>query len=102
MVVSGDTSFAGARDALTRGAFDFVKKPYEAAELLAALEKALRHRELEQRNVHIVITSYSIHYTKLYDDRVSQSAINGRNKSTTGTPQLAHWRNDTSLPVVVW
>ncbi len=53
VVVSGDTSFAGARDALTRGAFDFVKKPYEAAELLAALEKALRHRELEQRNVHM-------------------------------------------------
>ncbi len=50
VVVSGDASFSGVRQALTCGAFDFVKKPYEASELLAALEKALRHRRLEQRN----------------------------------------------------
>jgi len=48
IVVSGDSSFDGVKRALTCGAFDFVKKPYEAAELIATLEKALRHRQLER------------------------------------------------------
>ncbi len=47
IVVSGDASFDGAMRAMTRNAFDFVKKPYEAAELMATLERALSHRRLE-------------------------------------------------------
>jgi len=50
IVVSGDASFDGAMRAMTRGAFDFVKKPYEAAELMATLERALSHRRLERSN----------------------------------------------------
>ncbi len=51
IVVSGDASFAPVRRALTCGAFDFVRKPYEPAELIAALEKAVRHRQLVRSNV---------------------------------------------------
>jgi diguanylate cyclase (GGDEF)-like protein/PAS domain S-box-containing protein len=50
IVVSGDASFDGAMGAMKRSAFDFVKKPYEAAELLATLERALSHRRLERSN----------------------------------------------------
>ncbi len=50
IVVSGDASFDGAMRAMTRGAFDFVKKPYVAAELMATLERALSHRRLEHSN----------------------------------------------------
>ena len=50
IVVSGDASFDGAMGAMTRGAFDFVKKPYEAAELMSTLERALSHRRLERSN----------------------------------------------------
>ncbi len=50
IVVSGDASFDGAMRAMTRGAFDFVKKPYEAAELMSTLERALSHRRLERSN----------------------------------------------------
>ncbi len=50
VVVSGDASFTGVKRALTCGAFDFVKKPYEATELIATLEKALSHRRLERSN----------------------------------------------------
>ncbi len=50
IVVSGDASFDGAMRAMTRGAFDFVKKPYAAAELIATLERALSHRRLERSN----------------------------------------------------
>ncbi len=50
IVVSGDSSFGGVKHALTCGAFDFVKKPYEAAELVATVQTALRQRRLEQAN----------------------------------------------------
>ena len=48
IVVSGDASFDGVKRALTRGALDFVRKPHEPEELIAALEKALRQRQLER------------------------------------------------------
>lgn len=53
IVVSGDASFSGVKHALTCGAFDFVKKPYEAGELLATMENALRQRDLEIRNTQM-------------------------------------------------
>jgi len=50
IVVSGDASFSGVKHALHCGAFDFVKKPYDAAELVATMETALRQVRLENRN----------------------------------------------------
>ena len=54
IVVSGDSSFSGVKHALHCGAFDFVKKPYEAAELVATVETALRQilKLAEQRVDH--------------------------------------------------
>ncbi|MEM9622000.1 MAG: response regulator, partial [Pseudomonadota bacterium] len=49
IVVSGDSSFSGVKHALQAGAFDFVKKPYEAAELIATMETALRQVRLEHQ-----------------------------------------------------
>ena len=48
IVVSGDASFDGVKHALACGAFGFVRKPYEAGELIATLNNALRSRELER------------------------------------------------------
>jgi diguanylate cyclase (GGDEF)-like protein/PAS domain S-box-containing protein len=50
IVVSGDSSFSGVKHALHCGAFDFVKKPYEAGELISTMETALRQCELENQN----------------------------------------------------
>ena len=50
IVVSGDSSFSGVKHALHCGAFDFVKKPYEAAELIATMETALRQVRLEYQH----------------------------------------------------
>ena len=50
IVVSGDSSFSGVKHALHCGAYDFVKKPYESAELIATMETALRQVRLEQQN----------------------------------------------------
>jgi diguanylate cyclase (GGDEF)-like protein/PAS domain S-box-containing protein len=47
IVVSGDASYSGVKHALHCGAFDFVKKPYEASELIATMETALRQCRLE-------------------------------------------------------
>jgi diguanylate cyclase len=51
IVVSGDSSFSGVKHALHCGAFDFVKKPYEAGELISTMETALRQCRLESQNV---------------------------------------------------
>jgi|GEM_PF-150841 len=50
VVVSGDASFSGVKHAMTCGAFDFVKKPYEADELVATIQNALNARDLERRH----------------------------------------------------
>jgi diguanylate cyclase (GGDEF)-like protein/PAS domain S-box-containing protein len=50
IVVSGDSSFSGVKHALHCGAFDFVKKPYEAGELISTMETALRQCKLESEN----------------------------------------------------
>jgi DNA-binding NtrC family response regulator len=43
---------ANAVDAMRRGAFDFLTKPFDAAELAAVLEKAATTRLLRRRDVH--------------------------------------------------
>jgi diguanylate cyclase len=47
IVVSGDATFSGVKHALHCGVFDFVKKPYEARELIATLEGALEQCRAE-------------------------------------------------------
>ena len=50
IVVSGETSFSAVKEALTEGAYDFVRKPYDAGELLTTIDNGLQSRELEQQH----------------------------------------------------
>lgn len=50
IVVSGETSFSAVKDALTEGAYDFVRKPYDAGELLTTITNALQSLELERQH----------------------------------------------------
>jgi diguanylate cyclase (GGDEF)-like protein/PAS domain S-box-containing protein len=50
IVVSGETSFSAVKDALLEGAYDFVRKPYDAGELLTTVNNSLRRRALEQKH----------------------------------------------------
>ncbi|MDO9066952.1 MAG: diguanylate cyclase, partial [Deltaproteobacteria bacterium] len=50
IVVSGDVSIDSAISALRRGAYDFLRKPYEPDELLLKIENALIKRRLEKEN----------------------------------------------------
>ena len=49
IVISGETSFFEVKDALTNGAYDFVRKPYDVGELLTTINNGLQSRELEQQ-----------------------------------------------------
>ena len=48
VVISGDTSFSPISQALRRGAYDYLRKPYDAEELAATVENVLETRLLEQ------------------------------------------------------
>lgn len=50
IVVSGESSFDAASNALRRGAYDYVKKPYAPQELLSTLTNALKKRKLLSEN----------------------------------------------------
>jgi diguanylate cyclase (GGDEF)-like protein/PAS domain S-box-containing protein len=50
IAVSGETSFAMVKDTLTKGAYDFVRKPYNAGELLTTINNGLQSRILEQEH----------------------------------------------------
>ncbi len=50
IVVSGETSFEAARDACSKGAYDFLRKPYATDELIITIQNALNEKRLEQHN----------------------------------------------------
>ncbi len=48
IMISSESTFENAANALRKGAADFMRKPYEPAELFNALERVLRARRLER------------------------------------------------------
>jgi len=50
IVVSGEPSFEHVQRALTRGALDFIRKPYEPEELLSTVARVRDRIRLERRN----------------------------------------------------
>jgi len=50
IVISGETSFEAARDACSKGAYDFLRKPYSTEELLLTINNALKDKRLEHQN----------------------------------------------------
>lgn len=50
IVISGETSFDAARNACAKGAYDFLRKPYAADELVLTINNALKDKRLEQQN----------------------------------------------------
>ena len=53
IVVSGNTDFESTRNALKKGAYDFLKKPYLPDELLATVKNATSTKQLEITNENI-------------------------------------------------
>jgi len=55
IVVSGESSFAAVSRALRRGAHDYIKKPFDADELLATVRNALDKRSLERAHEDVQV-----------------------------------------------
>jgi diguanylate cyclase (GGDEF)-like protein/PAS domain S-box-containing protein len=51
IVVSGETSFEAAKNALKHGAYDFIRKPYAIENLLNSVDNAIKSRQLEYDNI---------------------------------------------------
>ncbi|RKZ57522.1 MAG: two-component system response regulator, partial [Gammaproteobacteria bacterium] len=50
IIVSGETSFEAAKKACSLGAYDFLRKPYAADELLITINNALKEKHLFKQN----------------------------------------------------
>jgi DNA-binding NtrC family response regulator len=50
LVITAYGSVESADEALSRGAFDFITKPFRKEQIVTALEKALRWREMVRQN----------------------------------------------------
>ena len=50
IVVSGETSFEAAENALKHGAYDYIRKPYSIDNLLNSVNNATKKRQLESDN----------------------------------------------------
>lgn len=53
IVISGNTDFESTRNALKKGAYDFLRKPYVPDELLATVKNATNKKQLEVTNESI-------------------------------------------------
>jgi diguanylate cyclase (GGDEF)-like protein/PAS domain S-box-containing protein len=96
IIISGETSFEAAKDACTQGAYDFLRKPYAADELIITINNALKEKRLQKQNMfmqkqlseserlhrYIVNTSPDIIY--ILDQDGNFSFINERIESLLG------------------
>jgi len=51
IVVSGETSFEAAENALKHGAYDYIRKPYSIDNLINSVNNAVKKRQLEAENI---------------------------------------------------
>jgi diguanylate cyclase (GGDEF)-like protein/PAS domain S-box-containing protein len=99
IIVSGETTFEQATQALRRGAQDFLRKPYAPDELLHAVAKTLERRRLKQENqainqrlkesenLHKFIVNNSPDMIYLLDQKGRFAFINERIKTLLGYTQ---------------
>jgi DNA-binding NtrC family response regulator len=50
MVITAYGSLESAEEAMAKGAFDFITKPFRKEQILLAIDKAMRWRELVRQN----------------------------------------------------
>ena len=96
IVVSGEFSFAAVRGTLIEGAYDFIRKPYEAGELLTTVGNALarctlerQHRAMgqalqESERLHRYIVNHSPDFIYVLDAEGHFTFVNNRAEDLLG------------------
>ncbi len=96
IVVSGESSFSAVSKALRRGAYDYLKKPYDPEELIATIQGALKqkkledaHRQMQQRlkrseELHRYIVNSSPDIVFMLDQRGCFSFLNSKVEALLG------------------
>jgi len=96
VVVSGETSFSAISRALRRGAYDYIKKPYDTDELIATIDSALgarklalSHRQIETQlrhseELHRYIVNSSPDVVFMLDDRGNFCFLNSQVEALLG------------------
>ncbi len=99
VVLSGETSFDYVKQALTRGAVDFLRKPYEPEELCSTLARVRQALELERRarvaekrlaqseRLHRFMVDHAPDLVYLLDPNGCFSFINDRAAAVLGWPR---------------
>ena len=78
ILISGNLNIQNAIEAMRRGAFDYVTKPFNLSDVEGAVSRALRHRRLANSN-----RQYEEHLKELVDLRTNELTAVNANLNTT-------------------
>ncbi len=78
ILISGNLNIQNAIEALRRGAFDYVTKPFNLSDVETAVARALRHQSLVKAN-----QQYEHHLEQLVDVRTSELTVANTNLNST-------------------
>jgi response regulator RpfG family c-di-GMP phosphodiesterase len=78
VLISANLNIQSAIEAMRRGAFDYVTKPFNLSDVEAAVERALRHHRLLKAN-----RQYEQHLEELVDLRTSELTVANANLNST-------------------
>lgn len=87
ILISGNLNIQNAIEALRRGAFDYVTKPFNLSDVETAVARALRHQSLVKAN-----QQYEHHLEQLVDLRTSELTVANTNLNSTLEKLYSNYR----------
>jgi putative nucleotidyltransferase with HDIG domain len=87
ILISGNLNIQNAIEALRRGAFDYVTKPFNLSDVETAVARALRHQSLVKAN-----QQYEHHLEQLVDLRTSELTVAITNLNSTLEKLYSNYR----------
>ncbi|HXG95287.1 MAG TPA: HD domain-containing phosphohydrolase [Blastocatellia bacterium] len=87
ILISGNLNIQSAIEAMRRGAFDYVTKPFNLSDVETAVERALRHQSLLKAN-----QQYEQHLEQLVSTRTHELSIANVNLNLTLEKLYANYR----------
>jgi two-component system response regulator PilR (NtrC family) len=92
VIITANASVESAIEAMKRGAFDYVQKPFKHEELLLTIERALEHKRLQAENLRL---------RGELERKFSFGAILGRSKPMEGVFELIRAAAPTRSTILI-